>query len=92
MGHALHAESTKMSPADLQALIASHLPEARVIVQSDDNVHFEALVVCAEFTGKRQIQRHQMVYRALGDRMGGEIHALSIKALTPEEQRSGRSD
>jgi acid stress-induced BolA-like protein IbaG/YrbA len=80
-----------MSPAELQALIESHLPGAQVIVRSDDQVHFEALVVCAAFAGKRPIQRHQMVYRALGERMGGEIHALSIKALTPEEQLSGCS-
>jgi acid stress-induced BolA-like protein IbaG/YrbA len=77
-----------MSPAEIQALIQSQLPGAKVTVQSDDNVHFEALVVCADFAGKRPIQRHQLVYRALGDRMGGEIHALSIKALTPEEQQS----
>lgn len=80
-----------MSPADLQTLIQSHLPEARVVVESDDNVHFEALVVSSAFSGKRQIQRHQMVYRALGERMGGDIHALSIKALTPEEYASGGS-
>jgi acid stress-induced BolA-like protein IbaG/YrbA len=78
-----------MSPADLQTLIQSKLPDASVIVNSDDNVHFEAVVVCGAFAGKRQIQRHQMVYQALGDRMGGEIHALSIKALTPEERESG---
>ena len=41
--------------------------------------------VSEEFAGKRPLQRHQLVYSALGDKMGGDIHALSIKALTPEE-------
>ena len=56
---------------------------------SDDNTHFAALVVASEFAGKRSIARHQMVYKTLGDKMGGEIHALSIEALTPDEQAAG---
>jgi len=48
-------------------------------------------VVAAEFAGKRSIARHQMIYRALGERVGREIHALSIEALTPEEAGPGRS-
>jgi acid stress-induced BolA-like protein IbaG/YrbA len=80
-----------MSPADLQALIQSHLPDSSVCVTSDDHVHFEAIVVCPAFAGRRRLQRHQMVYAALGDRLREEIHALSIQALTPEElaQRGG---
>ena len=74
-----------MTPADIKTLIEAHLPGSSATVRSDDNVHFEAVVVSEAFAGKRQIQRHQMVYRALGDRMGGEIHALSIEALTPDE-------
>ena len=50
-----------------------------------DGEHFQALVVCAAFAGKSRIQRHQMVYAALGDRMRQEIHALSMRTLTPEE-------
>jgi acid stress-induced BolA-like protein IbaG/YrbA len=75
-----------MNPADIEALIEAHLPGASVRVQSTDNVHFEALIVSPQFAGKRPLQRHQMVYGALGDRIGGDIHALSITALTPEEQ------
>lgn len=75
-----------MNPADIKALIEAHLPGSTATVQSDDNVHYEAVVVAAAFTGKRPLQRHQMVYAALGERMGGAIHALSISALTPEEQ------
>ena len=75
-----------MTPAEIEQLILSGMPDASVAVSSDDNTHFEAVVVSGEFTGKRQLQRHQMVYRTLGELMGGEIHALSIQALTPEEQ------
>ena len=75
-----------MNPVDIQALIEAHLPGCSAVVHSDDNVHFEAVIVSPDFIGKRPLQRHQMVYGALGDRMGGDIHALSIKTLTPEEQ------
>ena len=50
-----------------------------------DGQHFTALIVSPAFAGKRPIQRHQIVYAALGDRMREEIHALSMKTLTPEE-------
>jgi acid stress-induced BolA-like protein IbaG/YrbA len=50
-----------------------------------DGQHFQALVVSAEFTGRSRIQRHQLVYAALGERMREEIHALSMQTLTPEE-------
>ena len=50
-----------------------------------DGKHFQAVIVSPAFAGKRLIQRHQIVYAALGDRMREEIHALSMKTLTPEE-------
>ncbi|HEV7618321.1 MAG TPA: BolA family protein [Burkholderiaceae bacterium] len=50
-----------------------------------DGQHFNAIIVSKAFAGKRLIQRHQLVYAALGDRMREEIHALSMKTLTPEE-------
>ena len=52
-----------------------------------DGQHFEALIVAAAFEGKSRVQRHQLVYRALGDRMRQEIHALSMRTLTPQEWR-----
>jgi acid stress-induced BolA-like protein IbaG/YrbA len=79
-----------MRPQQLADLIRASLADAEVDVRSDDDVHFSARVVSAAFVGKRPIQRHQLVYRALGDRMGGEIHALSIDALTPEEAGAPR--
>ena len=74
-----------MTPDQIATLIQESLPDARVQVRSEDNVHFEALVVSAQFAGLRPLQRHQRVYQALGERMGGEIHALQLATLTPEE-------
>jgi len=54
-----------------------------------DGQHFQALVVSNAFAGKSRIQRHQLVYAVLGERMREEIHALSMKTLTPEEFASG---
>ncbi|TAK42103.1 MAG: BolA/IbaG family iron-sulfur metabolism protein [Betaproteobacteria bacterium] len=54
-----------------------------------DGQHFQALIVSNRFSGRSRVQRHQLVYQALGERMREEIHALSMKTLTPEEWRSG---
>ena len=78
-----------MNPEDVARLIRAGLPGAEVRVESDDNTHFAARVVAREFAGQRSLARHQLVYRALGERMGREIHALSIEALTPEESGQG---
>ena len=55
---------------------------------SGDGSHFDAVIVSAAFAGKRLIQRHQIVNQALGSQMGNEIHALSMKTLTPDEWRN----
>jgi acid stress-induced BolA-like protein IbaG/YrbA len=55
---------------------------------SGDGAHFEAVIVSAAFAGKSRVQRHQIVYGALGERMREEIHALSMKTLTPEEAKA----
>ena len=77
-----------MDPTEITRLIEAGFEKALVKVASDDNTHFQALVVAAEFEGKRPIARHQLVYRCLGELVGNEIHALSIKALTPAEWRA----
>jgi len=74
-----------MTPETVADLIRAGLPGATVQVESDDNTHFAARVVAAQFAGKRPIARHQLVYATLGALMGREIHALSIEALTPDE-------
>jgi len=75
-----------LNPADVKRLIEQGLPSAEVEVASADNTHFEAVVVCPAFDGKRSVARHQMVYAALGAAMGREIHALSLRTLTPQER------
>lgn len=75
-----------MNPEEVTQLIRAGIPGAQVLVRSDDNTHFAARIVARQFAGLRALARHQLVYRALGERMGREIHALSIEALTPEEE------
>jgi acid stress-induced BolA-like protein IbaG/YrbA len=77
--------TSPMTPERVADLIRAGLPGATVQVESDDNTHFAARVVAAQFAGKRPIARHQLVYGTLGVLMGREIHALSIEALTPDE-------
>ena len=74
-----------MDAQQVADLIRRSIPDARVDVQSEDNTHFTALLVGAAFQGLRPLARHQLVYRALGERVGREIHALSIEAYTPQE-------
>ena len=74
-----------MNANQIQQLIEAGLPGARAQVQGDDGVHFEATVVAEAFRGKLPLARHRMVYATLGERMGGEIHALSLRTLTPDE-------
>lgn len=74
-----------MTPQEIEVLIRAYLPDTTATVQSTDNVHFDAVVVSPSFTGKRTLQRHRLIYGALGSSIGGDIHALSIQAYTPEE-------
>ncbi len=74
-----------MDPTEIISLIEAGLPQAEVSVMSDDNTHYEALVVSDAFAGKRPLARHQLVYQCLGAHMGNEIHAMSIRAYTPAE-------
>ena len=74
-----------MNPELIRQLIEQGLPGSRADVQGADGVHFEATVVCEAFAGKLPLARHRMVYATLGDRMGGEIHALALKTLAPGE-------
>ena len=78
-----------MHPEQVAQLIRAALPGADVIVESPDQTHYTARIVSDSFAGLRGVARHQLVYRALGERVGREIHALSIEALTPAEA-SGR--
>lgn len=72
----------------IQQLIEAGLPGSRADVRGDDGVHFEATVVCEAFAGKLPLARHRLVYGTLGGRMGGEIHALALRTLTPDEAQA----
>jgi acid stress-induced BolA-like protein IbaG/YrbA len=74
-----------MDAATIQAMIEKGLPGAEVRVQGEDGVHFEAVVIARDFAGLRPLARHRKVYDTLGDKLGGEIHALALKTYTPEE-------
>ncbi len=72
------------TPELVKEYIVAGLDCMHVEVEGDGQ-HFNAVIVSDAFAGKRLIARHQLVYAALGDRMRAEIHALSMKTLTPEE-------
>jgi acid stress-induced BolA-like protein IbaG/YrbA len=71
-----------MSPNEISSLINKGIDNVNVNVRSEDNTHFEAVVITDNFEGKSLIKRHQMVYGCLGKLMGNEIHALSLKTYT----------
>ena len=73
-----------LSAQQLEAYITQNLACDYIKVLGDDGTHFEAVIVSPEFVGKTMIKQHQLVYAALGDRMRAEIHALSMRTLTPE--------
>lgn len=75
-----------MQANDIKSLIEAGLPGAEAHVTGDDGVHFDATVIYAGFAAKSRIEKQQMVYTTLGDRIAnGTIHAISIKTFTPEE-------
>ncbi len=74
-----------MNPETIKQLITSGLPDADILVEGDDGTHFQARIVSASFDNMTMVQQHQMVYKTLGDKMGSDIHALSIQTYTPEE-------
>ena len=76
-----------MDPDKVKELIENGMSAEHVEVEGDGS-HFEAVIVSNEFDGKSMIQRHQVVYKALGDAMKEDIHALSMKTYTPEQWQS----
>jgi acid stress-induced BolA-like protein IbaG/YrbA len=74
-----------MDSQTIKDLIERGLPDAAVQVFSEDNTHFQAVVIAEAFSGKRPLARHQQVYATLGPLVGADIHALSIRAYTPGE-------
>jgi acid stress-induced BolA-like protein IbaG/YrbA len=75
------------TPENIRGYIAAGLDCSHLEVEGDGH-HFKAVIVSSAFEGKRAVQRHQIVYAVLGDRMREEIHALSMQTLTPAEFQS----
>lgn len=69
---------------EIKKLIDSGLPDSRVVVDGDGR-HFVAIVVNECFAGKTMLQQHQLVYETLGNKVGTDIHALTIRTYTPEQ-------
>lgn len=72
-----------VQPEQVKSYIEQGL-ECELVRVDGDGHHFEAVIVSPAFRGKSKVQQHQLVYRALGDRMREEIHALSMQTYTPE--------
>jgi stress-induced morphogen len=75
-----------MSPAEIERLVKESLPGAQVRIEdlAGDGDHYRAHIVAEAFRGKTRIQQHQLVYQALGGRMGGELHALALTTSAPD--------
>ena len=76
-----------MAADDIEALIRAALPDARIEITDlrGDGDHYAATVTSAAFAGLPRVRQHQLVYRALGGRMGGELHALQLTTAAPQE-------
>lgn len=79
-----------MAASEIERLIREGIPDSEVTITdlAGDGDHYAARVVSPAFTGVSRVKRHQKVYAALGGRMGGELHALQLQTLAPEEIQS----
>ncbi len=75
-----------MAAAEIERLIREGIPGADVTIRdlAGDGDHYAAKVVSNAFAGVPRVRQHQMVYRALGGRMGGELHALQLETAAPQ--------
>jgi stress-induced morphogen len=75
-----------MTAEEIKTLIVDALPGADVVIDdlAGDGNHYHAKVVAPDFAGKSRVQQHQLVYKALGGRMGGELHALALTTEAPK--------
>jgi acid stress-induced BolA-like protein IbaG/YrbA len=77
-----------MHPNEVKKLLSTQINCEHIEVFGEDQRHYEAIVVSKEFSGLMKIKRHRLIYQALGDHMIQDIHALTIKAYTPEEYQA----
>jgi len=80
-----------VTPEDIKGWIEQGIDDCQVEIEGDGQ-HFYATIVSPAFSGKNRVQQHQMVYRALGDRMQEQIHALSMQTLSPEEHAASQAN
>ncbi len=75
-----------MTATEIERLIREGLPDASVTIEdlAGDGNHYRAVIVSELFRGKSRLQQHQLVYKALGQRMGGELHALALSTSAPQ--------
>ncbi len=77
-----------MQASEIEALIKTALPGAQVTVEdlAGDGDHYAAAVVSEHFRGLSRVKQHQMVFQALGGRMGGQLHALALQTNVPDQE------
>ncbi len=77
-----------MAASEIEALIRTALPDARITVEdlAGDGDHYAASVVSERFRGLSRVKQHQMVFQALGGRMGGQLHALALQTNVPDQE------
>ena len=77
-----------MPAADIEAMIKESFPDAKIEIRdlAGDGDHYAATVVSAAFAGLPKVRQHQLVYKALGGRMGGELHALALETSAPSSE------
>jgi stress-induced morphogen len=82
-----------MAANDIESLILEAIPDAKVTIQDlrGDGDHYAAHVVSDSFKGKSRVQQHQLVYKALRGRMGGELHALALQTSAPQDDSKNES-
>jgi stress-induced morphogen len=77
-----------MAASEIEALIRAALPDARVTVEdmAGDGDHYAATVISSAFRGLTRVKQHQLVFQALGGRMGGQLHALALQTTVPDQE------
>lgn len=75
-----------MPAAEIERMIKAGIPDAKVEITdlAGDSDHYAAIVISSEFVGKSKLQQHQLVYKALGEHMGGALHALQLQTFAPK--------
>ena len=79
-----------MAASEIERLIRAAIPDARIEITdlAGDGDHYSARVVSSRFAGLGRIKQHQLVYAALGGRVGGELHALQLQTAAPEAEKT----